>query len=114
VAPRRGFRPSSRGAPNEQQRRGSLSEYLEKGRQGAKDVYAFSSGHIPVAIRASEKSKVIIQSNCVRCHEETVESVVMGAQPFDRYCWDCHRNVSHGTRGASAVPYQDAILYPVR
>jgi cytochrome c nitrite reductase small subunit len=30
--------------------------YLEKGRQGAKDVYAFTTGDIPVAIRASEKS----------------------------------------------------------
>ena len=31
--------------------------YLEKGRQGAKDVYAFTTGNIPVAIRASEKTK---------------------------------------------------------
>ncbi len=88
--------------------------YLEKGRQGAKDVYAFTTGHIPVAIRASEKTKGIIQSNCIRCHEETVESVVMGEQPFDRNCWDCHRDTSHGSRGASAVPYQDAIIYPVK
>lgn len=91
-----------------------VAYYLEKGRQGAKDVYAFTTGHIPVAIRASEKSKVILQSNCIRCHEETVESVVMGEQPFDRYCWDCHRDISHGSRGASAVPYQDAVIYPVK
>jgi hypothetical protein len=38
----------------------------------------------------------------------------MGAQPYDRYCWDCHRNVSHGERGASNVPYQDAIIYPAK
>ena len=88
--------------------------YLEKGRQGAKDVYAFTTGDIPVAIRASEKTKGIIQSNCLRCHEQKVESIVMGAQPFDRYCWDCHRTVSHGTRGLSIVPYQDAVLYPVK
>ena len=88
--------------------------YLEKGRQGAKDVYAFTTGNIPVAIRASEKTKGIIQSNCIRCHEETVESVTMGAQPFDRYCWDCHRAMSHGERGASMLPYQDADLYPVK
>ena len=88
--------------------------YFEKGRQGAKDVYAFTTGNIPVAIRASEKTKGIIQSNCIRCHEATVESVVMGAQPFERYCWACHRDVSHGSRGASAVPYQDSVIYPVK
>ncbi len=88
--------------------------YLEKGRQGAKDVYAFTTGNIPVAIWASDRTKGIIQLNCLRCHEQTVELVVMGAQPFDRYCWDCHRNVSHGVRGASEFPYQDAVLYPVK
>ncbi len=91
-----------------------VAYYLEKGRQGAKDVYAFTTGKIPVAIRASDRSKQIIQSNCLRCHEQTVESIVMGPQAFDRYCWDCHRNVSHGTLGAAELPYQDAVLYPVK
>jgi cytochrome c nitrite reductase small subunit len=67
-----------------------------------------------VAIRASQKTRDIIQSNCIRCHQATVETVMMGPQPFDRYCWDCHRDVSHGKRGASAVPYQDSVLYPVK
>ena len=91
-----------------------VAYYLEKGRQGAKDVYAFTTGNIPVVIRASQRSKSIIQSNCLRCHQATVESIVMGPQPFDRNCWDCHRNVAHGTRGASAVPFQDSVLYPVK
>jgi cytochrome c nitrite reductase small subunit len=90
-----------------------VAYYLEKGRQGAKDVYAFTTGNIPVAIRPSEKTKSIIQSNCIRCHLATVETVMMGAQPFERYCWDCHRAVSHGTRGASAVPFQDSVIYPI-
>ena len=91
-----------------------VAYYLEKGHQGAKDVYAFTTGNIPVQIRASDKTKGIIQTNCLRCHEQTVESVVMGAQPYDRYCWDCHRGVSHGARGLSDVPFQDAIIYPVK
>ena len=91
-----------------------VAYYFEKGRQGAKDVYAFTTGNIPVAIRASERSKSIIQSNCLRCHQATVESVVMGAQPFDRNCWDCHRNVAHGARGAASAPFQDSALYPVK
>ena len=92
----------------------TVAYYLEKGRQGGKDVYAFTTGNIPVSIRASDRSKKIIQSNCLRCHEQTVESITMGPQAFDRYCWDCHRNVAHGARGASEFPYQDAVIYPVK
>jgi len=86
--------------------------YLEKGRQGAKDVYAFTTGNIPVPIRASDKTREIIQANCIHCHEGLVEDILMGNQPFDRYCWDCHRNIAHGSRGISIVPYQDSIFYP--
>ena len=93
-----------------------VAYYLEKGRQGAKDVFAFTTGNIPAAIRASERSQEIIQNNCIRCHRDTVESIVMGpaGQAFDRNCWECHRNVSHGPRGASMVPYQDSNLYPIK
>lgn len=86
--------------------------YAEKGRQGMKDTFAFVTGNIPVAIRASDKTKEIVQGNCIHCHEDTVEVIVMNAQPFDRYCWDCHRDVAHSARGASIVPYQDSTLYP--
>jgi cytochrome c nitrite reductase small subunit len=88
--------------------------YAEKGRQGAKDTFAFVTGRIPVAIRANDKTKGIIQANCIHCHEDAAETVVMGAQPFDRYCWDCHRAVAHGTRGASSIPYQDSTIYPIK
>ena len=90
--------------------------YLEKGRQGAKDVYAFTTGNIPIAIPASDKTKGIIQKNCIRCHQDTVENIVMGTgmQSFDRYCWECHRSVAHGERGASDMLYQDSTLYPVK
>jgi len=50
-----------------------VAYYLEKGRQGAKDVYAFTTGNIPVVIRASQRSKSIIQSNCLRYHQATVD-----------------------------------------
>lgn len=88
--------------------------YAEKGRQGMKDTYAFITGNIPAAIRASDKTNGIIQENCIRCHESTVENIMAGAQPFDRYCWDCHRNAAHSARGASIVPYQDSTLYQTK
>ncbi len=91
-----------------------IAYYIEKGRQGAHDVYVFSLGKTPEVIRANEHSQEIIQSNCIRCHQQTVETITMGAQPFERQCWDCHRNVAHGPRGLSNTPYQDSTLYPIK
>lgn len=91
-----------------------IAYWFEKGRQGAHDVYVFTTGTTPELIRANEHSQEIIQSNCVRCHAQTVESITMGAQAFDRNCWDCHRAVAHGERGMSTSPYQDSSLYPVK
>lgn len=91
-----------------------IAYYFEKGRQGAHDVYVFSLGKTPEMIRANEHSREIIQTNCLRCHQETVETITMGAQPFDRQCWDCHRDVAHGPRGLSGSPFQDSTLYPIK
>jgi cytochrome c nitrite reductase small subunit len=91
-----------------------LAYYFEKGRSGMHDVFIFSTGQAPAIIRASKDSKAIVQENCLRCHEETVQDIVMGAQPFERYCWECHRSVAHGERGASGAPYQDSVIYPAK
>lgn len=90
-----------------------VSYYFEKGRQGMHDVYVFGTGQTPQLIRLSEHSQEIIQSNCVRCHTEAVESIMEGVQPFERSCWECHRSTAHGERGAAAGTYQDSHLYPV-
>jgi cytochrome c nitrite reductase small subunit len=91
-----------------------VSYYVEKGRSGMHDVYVFSTGQTPDLVRANTGTKDIIQDNCVRCHENTVEVVVMGPQANDRYCWECHRSVAHGERGVTLLPLQDAALYPTK
>jgi len=85
--------------------------YLYKGYSGMKDVLSFASGSYPVAIRAEPLTRQIVQKNCIRCHEGTVNNILAGAQPFDRQCWDCHRTVMHGERGISLTPYQDKEVY---
>lgn len=88
-----------------------VNYWVEKGRTGMHDVYMFTTGQIPDAIRAKPGTKKIIQENCIHCHETTVETVMMGSQSFDRYCWECHRDVAHGTRGITASPFQDTVNY---
>ena len=76
------------------------------------DVFVFSTGTTPDLIRAKPATDQILQGNCVRCHEDTVDAIMAGVQPFDRRCWDCHRDVAHGDRGISLIPLQDSSLYP--
>lgn len=89
-----------------------VNYYFEKGRQGMHDVYVFGTGQVPELISLSAKSRGIVQQNCIRCHEAVIEPIMVGAQPFERDCWECHRQVAHGPRGASIVTYQDSNLYP--
>ena len=91
-----------------------IPKYYIKAKQGAHDVYVFVFRGTPQtqSIHTSEESRAILQENCIRCHADTVETVMMGTQPFDRQCWDCHRFVAHDGFGLSPSPYQDTRTYP--
>lgn len=91
-----------------------VNYWFEKGKTGLHDVYYFSTGQTPEMIRAKPEAQAIIQGNCVRCHQATVETIMMGPQTFERHCWDCHRSVAHGQRGVGISTYQDTVLYPVK
>jgi cytochrome c nitrite reductase small subunit len=96
-----------------------FSYYIYKGYSGMKDVFSFTFKTYPVAIRATHQTDGIVQANCIRCHEGTVDNilygiqddVVAGPQAFDRYCWSCHRSAAHGQRGYSLQPLQDTEVY---
>ncbi len=88
-----------------------VSYYLYKGYSGMKDVFSFTFKTYPAAIRATAQTQRILQANCIRCHADTVDAIVATAQPFDRYCWDCHRSVAHGQRGYAEYPFHDAEVY---
>jgi cytochrome c nitrite reductase small subunit len=87
--------------------------WVAKTQTGMHDVFVFSTGAAPQMIRAKASTDKIIQDNCVRCHNDTVENIMAGVQTFDRRCWDCHRAVAHGNRGISLTPLQDSSLYPI-
>ncbi|HTX90316.1 MAG TPA: cytochrome c nitrite reductase small subunit [Anaerolineales bacterium] len=89
----------------------AVSYYLYKGYSGMKDVLSFTFKTYPDSIRATQQTDQIIQANCIRCHSDTVENIVAGPQPFDRYCWSCHRSVAHGERGLTLYPEQDSEVY---
>jgi cytochrome c nitrite reductase small subunit len=84
-----------------------IPKYVTKASSGYNHVSVFLSDNIPIAIRAKHDSLEIVQENCVRCHQDTVDSTFEIAMDSDRYCFDCHRFVAHGERGVALRPYQD-------
>jgi len=88
-----------------------LAYYLFKGYSGIWDIYSFTLKTYPETIRATKQTNEIVQANCIRCHFDTVENLLTGSQPFDRYCWTCHRSIAHGARGLAFYPYQDSEVY---
>lgn len=84
-----------------------IPKYIVKAESGYHHVTAFTFGTYPVNIRAKEESREVIQENCVRCHTTAVESIADGQKDADRFCFECHRDVAHGNRGISILPYQD-------
>ncbi len=91
-----------------------VNYWATKGYLGMRDLYLFSTGQIPDAIRAKPLTQEIVQHNCARCHEQSVAVVVTGPMANDRFCWDCHRDVAHGSPGINLAPLQDAMLYQTK
>ncbi len=88
-----------------------IPKYWVKAVSGYHHVTAFMMGDIPPAIRAKESSRKVVQENCIRCHESTVSVMFESPQALDRYCFDCHRDVAHGERGISLLPYRHTEAY---
>lgn len=92
-----------------------IPKYFVKAKSGMNHVTMFTLGHVPEPLRAKPETSDMIQENCVRCHETTVSEIADGQMAAGheegRYCFDCHRDVAHGPRGITILPYQDKGVY---
>ena len=68
--------------------------YVWKSFDGLKDVAFFYSGSVPEQIKLTSHGAKVLQANCIRCHQSTVEFV-----NHDRKCWECHRRIAHKRSG---------------
>lgn len=90
-----------------------FSKYYVKGTDGARHAYVFTSRTEPQVIRIKQRGINVVQENCIRCHQDLVEMTriieVTGSshhEDTDNRCWDCHRDVPHGTvRSLSSAPF---------
>ncbi len=82
-----------------------LNKMIAKSRDGYNHSVAMTLGSYGSNLRISDNAAERIMANCVYCHEETVSQIMANAELYqtaggdtvDRPCWDCHRDVPHGT-----------------
>jgi cytochrome c nitrite reductase small subunit len=89
-----------------------LTQYAFKARDGLWHATVFTMRWEPQVIRLSSRAVPVVENNCRRCHAQVIQDVSLGAHApgvasadGDLRCWDCHRDVPHGTvRSLSATP----------
>ena len=82
------------------------AQYGFKAKDGLWHATVFTMRWEPQVIRLSVRAVPVVEDNCRRCHAAVVADVAPAAhQAGDLRCWDCHREVPHGTvRSLSATP----------
>ena len=71
---------------------------IEKGRTGIVDMYHEVMRDYPERIELSAESRMMVNKNCMRCHEKTMYyvSTPMIAQDSGD-CLKCHSRIAHGS-----------------
>jgi len=83
-----------------------LAHYGFKAKDGLWHATVFTMRWEPQVIRLSSSAIGVVENNCRRCHQTLIDEVHLTEhQHQDLRCWECHRDVPHGTvRSLSAVP----------
>ncbi len=82
-----------------------ISKMIAKSRDGYHHSLAMTLGTYGNNLRITANAAERIQSNCIFCHQETVSQMLANSElyhkegevPMGRNCWECHRNLPHGT-----------------
>jgi len=96
-----------------------ISKYYFKAKDGLRHSTIFTFRLEPQAIRIKEAGKEVVQENCERCHRDLLAMIEMtehegeDEENSERYCWDCHREVPHGSVSSlSSSPHAIVPLLP--
>jgi cytochrome c nitrite reductase small subunit len=94
-----------------------FKKYLFKAKDGMYHASVFTTRGEPEVIRMKEAGVEVVQSNCIRCHENQVTDAALTAKVenhkelrTDRKCWECHQEVPHGSiHSLSSIKYYGKI-----
>ncbi len=90
-----------------------IKKYFFKGKDGLRHATIYSLKKEPQVIRMHEAGQEVVQANCIRCHENTIDETDIVHGDYRQYvagnsklCWQCHREVPHGrVKSLAATPY---------
>ncbi len=90
-----------------------LQTYFFKAKDGFRHASVFTARAEPQVIEIKQAGINVVQQNCIRCHSDMVSMTriieVTGRSHLKSEgmrCWDCHRDVPHGTvRSLSSTPH---------
>jgi len=99
-----------------------VKKWAFKGSDGMRHVAVFLANAEPEVVKANKHSANVIMNNCIRCHDQLNTEIVstgridymMAQVGAGKACWDCHRDVGHGTGNSlsatpnALVPYADS------
>lgn len=84
-----------------------INKMMAKAKDGYNHAWAMTFKTYGDNIQIGKADAAIVQDNCITCHSEIVSQMMANSalyrKPDDkdlqmgRYCWDCHRDVPHGT-----------------
>jgi len=94
-----------------------FKKYFFKAKDGLYHASVFLTRGEPEVIRMHEAGDKVVQSNCIRCHQDQVTDARLSASVdnhlenrTDRKCWTCHKEVPHGSiHSLSSVKYYGKI-----
>lgn len=80
-----------------------FNHYKFKAEDGLRHSAIFTLRNEPQVIHIREAGIKVVQNNCIRCHQDLLESKrlqsMTGRTDFitkERLCWECHRDTPHG------------------
>ncbi len=88
-----------------------------KAKDGLYHASVFTTKSEPQVIQMKEASAKVVQSNCIRCHENQITDANLSGTVANHFehrtskkCWECHKHVPHGrVHSLSSVKYYGKI-----
>lgn len=71
--------------------------WIAKGQTGMSDTYHELVRDYPARIKLSDDGRDLVNKNCLRCHEGTMERVHTTMNDADTDCLKCHSRIAHGS-----------------
>ncbi len=75
-----------------------IPKWIAKAENGFLHSKGFTFQNFPEPIMIKDKNKLILQENCIQCHNNLVDEVMKNHHPLNTDCLHCHSSVGHGNQ----------------